>query len=158
MRTWRSEARAGIVAQKLRHLEVLLVAPWRLPIGGGDSKYIESPIEVQVANPVSFAVQKLLIHANRTPRKRAQDVLYIHDTIQLFGGSLPDLEEIWLTKVRGTLTPAQRKRITEVRVRLFASVSDTLREAALIPADRKLRPEDIRAVCESGLGEILAGD
>lgn len=31
-----TEARSGIVAQKLRHLEVLLVAPWSIAVGGGE--------------------------------------------------------------------------------------------------------------------------
>jgi hypothetical protein len=32
-----------------------------------------------------------LISGKRKPRERAKDVLYIHDTLELFGGSLQEL-------------------------------------------------------------------
>lgn len=32
--------------------------------------------------------EKLLIHSDRPPAKKAQDVLYIHDTLELSGGSV----------------------------------------------------------------------
>jgi hypothetical protein len=38
---------------------------------------------------------------------------------------------------------------------LFAELTDTIREAARIPQDRRLQPEQIRAACEYGLREIL---
>lgn len=148
-------SRAGITAQKLRHLEVLLVAPWRMSVGGGESRRLPVPLEVRVANPVSFVVQKLLIHGDRVPAKRAQDLLYIHDTIQLFGDSLGELNEVWRETVRGELTSNQRNRVHEMRSRLFLSVTDSIREAALIPMDRNLRAEDVRSVCEHGLTAIL---
>lgn len=151
-----TETRAGIVAQKLRHLEVLLVAPWSIAVGGGGSVRLPEPVDVRVANPVSFVVQKLLIHADRRPEKRAQDVLYLHDTIQLFGGSLKQLNELWQTHVRSTLSRNQLAQVREMRSRLFAGVTDVIRDASLIPADRRLRPDDVRAVCEHGLGGMLA--
>jgi hypothetical protein len=36
-----------------------------------------------VPNATSFIVQRLLIHSDRPPRKRSQDILYIHDTLEL---------------------------------------------------------------------------
>lgn len=153
-----TEARGGIVAQKVRHLEVLLVAPWSIPIGGRESKHLPAPLALRVANPVCFVVQKLLIHGDRKPRKRAQDVLYIHDTIQLFGGSLKELNELWRTQVKGTLTASQRKRVDEMRALMFSTVTDTIREAARIPADRSPRPQDVRDVCEQGLAMIISDD
>lgn len=151
-----TETRAGIVAQKLRHLEVLLVAPWRLTVGGGGSKHLPGPVDVRVANPVSFVVQKLLIHADRKPTKRAQDVLYLHDTIQLFGGALKELNDLWRSQVRGALSRNQRTHVRDMQKRLFASVTDVVREASLIPADRFVRPEDMRMVCADGLATMLA--
>lgn len=151
-----TEARSGIVAQKLRHLEVLLGAPWSIAVGGGESERLPAPVDVRVANPVSFVVQKLLIHADRKPAKRAQDVLYLHDTIQLFGGSLRELNELWQSQVRGTLSRNQRAHVRAMRKRLFAGVTDVIREASLIPADRLLRPEDVRMVCEDGLEAMLS--
>jgi hypothetical protein len=149
-------ARAGIIAQKLRHLEVLLVAPWRCPVGGGEASVLEKPVDVAVANPVSFVAQRLLIHAGRTPAKRAQDVLYVHDTVQLFGASLEELHTVWRTEVSPSLTRSQQASVREIRQRLFATVTDTIRDAARIPVDRVLRPEAVRAACELGLATLLA--
>ncbi len=151
-------ARAGIVAQKLRHLEVLLVAPWRCPVGGGEVAVLATPVEVAVANPVSYVAQKLLIHASRAPLKRAQDILYLHDTIQLFGGSLEPLNALWRTDVSPFLTRNQRASVRDLRPRLFATVTDTIREAARIPVDRRLRPEEVREVCAVGLAILLSDD
>jgi hypothetical protein len=150
--------RAGIVAQKLRHLEVLLVAPWRCPVGGGQASVLEESVEVAVANPVSFVAQRLLIYAGRAPAKRAQDILYLHDTIQLFGASLEQLNAIWRNDVSPSLTLNQRVSVRVVRQQLFASATDTIRDAARIPVDRLLRPEEVRAVCALGLATLLADD
>jgi hypothetical protein len=51
-------------------------------------------VDLLVPNPTSFMVQKLLIHSDRRPAKKAQDVLYIHDTLELFGGSLGELRRL----------------------------------------------------------------
>ena len=38
------------------------------------------------------------------------------------------------------------------RPELFAEVTDTIREAARIPQDRRLAPENVQRACEYGLG------
>jgi hypothetical protein len=78
-------AKAGITAQKMRHLQLLLASPWSVEIGPAKRVPIAADVDVFVPNPTSFIVQKLLIHSARWPGKRAQDVLYIHDTLELFG-------------------------------------------------------------------------
>jgi hypothetical protein len=108
-----------------------------------------------VPNPVSFVVQKLLIHSDRRPTKRAQDLLYIHDTLELFGGSLDELRRLWREVVRPTMPARTAKRAESVAHDLFGRVTDTVREAARIPQDRRLAPEHVRHACEYGLGEIL---
>ncbi|HET7023687.1 MAG TPA: GSU2403 family nucleotidyltransferase fold protein [Gemmatimonadales bacterium] len=140
-----TETRGGIVAQKLRHLEPLLVAPWMIR-------------GVQVANAVAFVVQKLLIHATRNPpRKRANDILYIHDTIQLFGAVLgTELRTLWDEQVARSLTARQRKEIPVLVDGIFGKVTDEVRRAAQIPRlQRTLRPEDVQEVCRAGLGQLL---
>jgi len=149
-------ARAGIVAQKLRHLEILLVAPWTIPVGGGSSAHLPSVVDVRIANPVSFIAQKLLIHGDRKPGKRQQDILYMHDTIQLFSGSLADLNALWREEIRGTLTPAQRRTLTTRTRGVFSVVSDDIRQATRIPQDRRLVPEEVSAVCAEGLAQLFA--
>ena len=84
-------AKAGITAQKLRHLDLLLIAPWKISIAPDNAIPVDRPVETLVPNPVSFMVQKFLIHGRRDSNKRAQDVLYIHDTLELFGASLDQL-------------------------------------------------------------------
>jgi hypothetical protein len=46
---------AGITTQQLRHIELLLNHPWTIKLKGVAA-------EVQIANPMSFIVQKILIH------------------------------------------------------------------------------------------------
>jgi hypothetical protein len=147
--------KAGITAQKMRHLELLLVSPWNVRVGPEREIPIGADVELFVPNPTSFIVQKLLIHSDRTPRKKAQDILYIHDTLELFGGSLGELRRLWLEEVRPTTAPKTARRAETTPQGLFAAVTDTIREAARIPQDRRLAPENVQRACEYGLGEIL---
>jgi hypothetical protein len=149
-------SRAGISAQQLRHLEVLLIAPWQLPIGGDPSSSLSEPTTLNITNPAAFLAQKLLIHAARMPAKQAQDILYIYDTLQLFGRNWDELAVLWREQVRPKLTPKQLGAIHEMRIRLFTATTDVIRSAARIPVDRTLRPDDVRAVCDLGLATVLA--
>jgi hypothetical protein len=146
---------AGITAQKLRYLDLLLVRPWSTRVGPQKEVPIAADVELFVPNPTSFMVQKLLIHSDRPPRKKAQDILYIHDTLELFGGSLGELRRLWVEEVRPRMAPKTARRAETVARELFAEVTDTIREAARIPQDRRLAPENVQRACEYGLGEIL---
>lgn len=146
-------AKAGITAQKMRHLELLLASPWSVPIG--PAQQVPIGADVFVPNPTSFIIQKLLIHSARPPGKRAQDVLYIHDTLELFGGSLGELRRLWAEVVRPGMAPKTARHAKTIAHALFAEVTDTIREAALIPQDRRLAPENVQRACEYGLREIL---
>ena len=148
-------SKAGVNAQKLRHLELLLVAPWSVQIGPGTEVPPDEPVNVLVPNPVSFVVQKLLVHDKRKPGKKAQDVLYIHDTLELFGASLDELGSLWTDQIRQTLADRTAKRTEAAARALFEQVTDTIREAARIPQDRRLAPEVVRAACAYGLELIL---
>ncbi len=148
-------AHAGITAQKLRHLQVLLAAPWIIAITQDVGFPIARAVEVLVPNPVSFMVQKLLIHKYRHGNKRAQDVLYIHDTLELFGSSLEDLRTLWIDQVHPTLPAKTVATMVATHQRLFREVSDTLREAAAIVPDRRLPAETLRATCAYGLEAVL---
>jgi hypothetical protein len=148
-------SKAGITAQKLRHLDLLLGAPWSVRIEPGTAVPVDRTVDLLVPNPVSFLVQKFLIHKRRDVEKKAQDVLYIHDTLELFGASLGQLRTVWKDEVRGTM-PARTAITAMATARdLFENVTDTIREAARIPQDRKLLPERIRAATQYGLEEIF---
>ena len=146
--------KAGITAQKLRHLDLLLDSPWLVHVGI-DTIPVARPVDLFVPNPVSFIVQKLLIHKRRDANKKAQDVLYLHDTLELFGGSLGKIKTVWDGEVRPKIPAKTVNRAIGVANELFENVTDTIREAARIPADRELQPENIRAAILYGLDEIF---
>ena len=145
----------GVTAQKLRHLDLLLMHPWQVTLGGL-SRALSHEQTVRIPNPVTFIAQKLLIFDERPNNKRAQDVLYVHDTLELFGHDLSMLVQLWRAHVRPTLTPLQCQRIRAVSQKQFSTVTDVHRNAARIPTDRTLRPENVQARCMYGLAEMFA--
>jgi hypothetical protein len=148
-------SKAGVNAQKLRHLDLLLIARWSVQIGPGRDIWFDEPVQVLVPNPVSFVIQKLLIHEKRKPGKKAQDLLYIHDTLELFGAALDELQSVWADQVRPAMAARAAKRAEDAGHTLFHQVTDTIREAVRIPQDRRLTPEVLRAACEYGIDSIL---
>ncbi|MBK6436529.1 MAG: hypothetical protein IPF83_12120 [Rhodanobacteraceae bacterium] len=145
---------AGITAQRLRYLELLLRLPWRVTLGV--SWGAGSPQELRIPNPVSFIVQKLLIHDGRPRAKQAHDLLYIHDTLELFAEKLDDLAVLWRNDLRETLHAKWLDDLPRTRERVFGNLTDALRDAAQIPQDRELDPERMRAMCFAALREMLA--
>jgi hypothetical protein len=148
-------SKAGITAQKLRYLDILLIAPWSVRLGEQKQIPIDADLELLVANPTSFMVQKLLIHSGRPADKKAQDVLYIHDTLELFGGSLRELRGLWLEEVRPRISQRWAKKAQALAHELFTEVTDTIRDAVRIPQDRPLRAEAVQRACLSGFHELL---
>ena len=148
-------ARAGVTAQKLRYVELLLTHPWTVRLEGMPETPLSAPAEVRLANPVSFIAQKLLIQSDRTPAKQAQDALYVHDTLELFGRELRTLRNVWRDVVRPTLTPKAARRVERLSEERFGAVTDVLRTAARMPQDRRLTPERMRGACAYGLREIF---
>lgn len=146
---------AGITAQKLRYLDILLIKPWSVRVGPEREVPLETETDLFVPNPTSFVVQKLLIQSDRPAAKKAQDVLYIHDTLQLFGASLGDLRRLWIEDVRPHIETSWARRAEAISCDLFAEVTDVIRDAARIPQDRRLRPEDVQGACEYGLAELF---
>lgn len=147
-------ATAGITAQKIRYLDVLLVAPWVIEVGPQNEVPLPEPMDVLVAHPLCFMVQKFLIQKHRDTAKRAQDLLYIYDTIELFGPLLSEFNTEWVNVVRpalGTLSD-QVLKATEAT---FSSVTDLIRDAARIPQDRRLPPEQIQQTCQYAFDQIL---
>jgi hypothetical protein len=148
-------SKAGITAQKLRYLDVLLIKPWSVCVGPERQVPIAADVDLFVPNPTSFTAQKLLIHSGRPADKKAQDVLYIHDTLELFGGSLGELRRLWTEEVRPRIARPWAKKTEALAHELFAEVTDTIRDAARIPQDRRLAPENVQRACEYGLSEVL---
>jgi len=151
-------SKGGVTAQKMRHLDLLLVSPWNVRVRPRLDLPVTTDVDLLVPNPAAFLVQKLLIHSDRPPDKRAQDVLYIHDTLELFGASLDEIRRLWIDAVRPAVPAKTARRVEAIARDLFAQVTDTIREAARIPQDRRLAPENVQRACEYGLGEALANE
>lgn len=147
---------AGISAQKIRHLDVLLVDPWIISLGGTEGIPLPNRMDVLVANPLCFMVQKLLIQQYRPAHKKAQDILYIYDTIELFGALLGEFNSNWKACVAPSLGPLSEE-VKKLGAETFAGVNDMIRDAARIPVDRALSPEEIQATCSYAFGQMLQG-
>lgn len=112
---------------------------------------------VRIPNAVCYIAQKLLIHDDRKPEDRGKDVLYIHDTIELFGDSIGELRYLWLN----TVQPLMRRTAAKIEKKakqMFENVTDPVRNAALQAAGRGLTPDDIRTLCDWGIGAIFGDD
>ena len=99
---------SGIVAQQLRYIELLLDHPWSI-----DFKSAGFAARIQIANPVSFLAQKVLIHKKRGRADRAKDILYMHDTLEVFGARLPELHHLWRTIVAAQLQTRSARTVSK---------------------------------------------
>ena len=143
----------GIVAQKLPHVDLLLVEPWTvsLPRAGQDA------IQVRIPNAVAYLAQKVLVLPDREKDKQSNDVVYVHDTLMMFADNLPALGQA-LGVGEG---PARKKQVRDASraiAALFGHVDDKIRRAAIIAREtgRGAPPsaELIRARCHDGLQAI----
>jgi hypothetical protein len=110
---------------------------------------------VQVANPVSFLTQKILIQDARDRKDRAKDILYIHDTIETFAGHLGELRELFAKEIRPTLHEKWTREVSKAAEALFGDVDDTIREAVQMVVGRKLSPQALTETCRAGLNAIF---
>lgn len=98
----------GLSAQLIRDVELLRIEPWRAPLSE-----VAQGLSVNVANPVSYLLQKLLSASQRRTReKEGKDLLYLYDTIALFSVG-PRLERPiaeQAARVRPALTKKMRGR------------------------------------------------
>lgn len=147
---------AGISAQKIRHLDILMVDPWTVTVGPPHNDVpLDVPADLQVANPLCFMVQKFLIKKDRKKAKQSQDLLYVYDTIQLFSQHLPELKDNWERVVKPALQSGSETVLREC-AESFTSVTDELRGAAAIPQDRKgLTAAEMQAVCKYAFSNIM---
>lgn len=146
---------AGISAQKIRHLDILLVDTWVISLDPQHGFPLPLSIDVQVANPLCFIVQKFLIQKDRTAAKKAQDVLYIYDTIELFGALLDEFQETWKSRISPALGERLSDNVLTLSRSTFSNINDVIRDAARIPQNRKLLPEQIQQTCQLAFELIL---
>jgi len=148
----------GVNAQKLRYLEILLLAPWAVVIGSDQGFPLAQPATIAVPNAAGYIAQKLLILGRRKREDQERDILYIHDTLQIFAMHLADIREAWHNDV----VPHVRGRsIAGIQATIrsrFSEVNDGIRGAAVIAtsAGRSLRPRSLLEACQLGLGRIFS--
>ena len=87
--------------------------------------------------------------------ERAKDILYIHDTLELFGRSSRDLNELWVDRVQPKLGRRIEDKVLRARRQLFKAVTDVVREAAIMSAGRTLSPQAILELCQVGLAQLM---
>jgi hypothetical protein len=141
---------SGVASQRLRYIDLLLIHPWSVDFESGDLR-----TKVQIPNPDSFMAQKILISDGRTPDRRAKDVLYIHDTIEIFGSRLEELRLLWLDDIATKLPRKAVRTVSKAHEFIFGRIGSDIRQAAQIAKDRQLSPERIRETCEYGLAAIF---
>lgn len=146
---------AGVVSQRLRYIELLLIAPWSVNLAESNGFPLPQATKVQIANPASFLAHKILVHSKRSRAKFAKDVLYIHDTLETFGGRLDDLHREWANQVRPALHIRSIRAVERGAETLLGGMNDSVRQAALIAGGRKLSPDAILEVCNLGLKNVF---
>ena len=147
---------SGVSVQKLRYLELLLQNPWDVMIAPATGYPTPGVRRILLPNAAAFLVQKILIHEKRDRDRRAKDILYIHDTIETFGGNLAAIREQWQTNVQPVLHAKAARGVERAAEEYFREVSDTIREAARIATGRSLTPEMVRELCAFGWQQIFA--
>jgi len=133
----------------------LLLSPWKVQLAEENGYAISPKRTVQVANPASFLAQKILIHEQRNYKDKAKDLLYIHDTIEVFSENLGELQKLFRGALEPKLHPRRVAELEGAADRLFGKVEDKIREAALMAAGRKLSPERLAETAQAGLKEVF---
>jgi hypothetical protein len=145
----------GVSSQLLRYIEILMVSPWTIELGEANGYPLTPAKKMLIPNPASFLAQKILIHRERDYNDRAKDLLYVHDTIELFSEHLGELQEIFVREMQPTLHARRIAELTGAADGLFGNVEDTVREAVLMATGRKLSPERLAETARAGLKEIF---
>ena len=139
----------------LRAIEDLLAAPWNIALSAANGFPFANETGVQIANPVSFLAQKILIHRRRNRDERAKDILYMHDTIDTFATRIDDLSAEWVRNIRHELHANIVRAVESASATLFGAVTDSIRVASQIVQARNLTPEAIRETCNLGFSRIF---
>lgn len=145
----------GITSQNLRHIELLLAAPWRVSLAQNNGFPLVHETSVPVANPVGFIAQKVLIHGRRSREERAKDIMYIHDTLETFAPRMAELRREWIDNIKPVLHANSVRKIERAVDTLFGEITDSIRGAVQIAKGRRLTPEAIRETCDAGLTQIV---
>lgn len=145
----------GVSSQLLRYIGILLVSPWSVALGEESGFPVSPERTVQIANPASFLAQKILIHEQRDHRDKAKDLLYMHDTVEVFSENLEELRHIFRKDIVPHLHPRRLAELEQAGDKLFGKVDDAIREASLMATGRTLGSERLAETAQAGLKEIF---
>lgn len=140
---------SGVLAAKLRYVDLLLFEPWELEL--------EDDVAVRVVNPASYILQKLLVIAQRPPRKRYKDLLYVHDTLVLFRHALGVLRA-QASRVLDQVSPTRRLKLPGMIQQLLGNRALAEQAAAIAVATGRAAPPSAASiidVCSVGLDELF---
>ena len=118
---------AGVTSQNLRYVDLLLGSPLTVELSPANGFPFEPPKQIQIAHPTRFMAQNLLIHERRERRSRAKDILYLHDSIELFGASLDVLTKEWNLAAKPALSEGAVRTIESAPAMVFSKVTDDIR-------------------------------
>lgn len=149
-----TEVIGGIVATKLADIDVLAAHPWTMKLESiSGFEIVGGALSVRLCNPACFIAQKLLIRTKRERYKRAKDVAYIYDTLQMFGRSLPLLAEDW-SRACEVLGPTTRVRVAR-EATTFLRGDELIRDATALLRDLGRDPaptvDEMKRTLEMGL-------
>jgi hypothetical protein len=111
---------------------------------------------LQIANPTSFLARKVLIHSQRSREDRARDVLYVHGTLEVFGGCLEELRAERHMRIAPRLHRNHAQVVLRAPDRLLGEITDAIRGATIVAAGRGLTPESVRETCQFGFQQLFA--
>jgi hypothetical protein len=146
---------AGVVSQQLRYLEILLLAPWSVNLKRANGFPFQKQMQVRIANPASFLAHKILIHGERRREAFAKDILYVHDTLEVFGARLGELSQEWTDELKTRIHANAARKVQRAATSLFGELNDAIRDAAQMTGSRKLSAEAVRERCHFGLARIF---
>jgi hypothetical protein len=149
---------AGVTAQALRYLDILMVAPWSVFLREPEYPVGSKPVEVRIANATSYLVQKMLTLERRDANDQGKDILYVRDTLISFGGALAELRRLWNETVEPSMHPRVSAKLRGLVNERFSKVGDPVRRASRIAREvgRPASAEDIAEACRRGLSEVFA--
>ena len=98
-----------------------------------------------------------MVLPRRKPEDRGKDVLYIHDTIEVFAATLPELHRTYQDLIVPELHPNRLKELKRAIVKYLSVSSDAGAEAVVIGRGqgRSLTLEDLVELCAYGFREIF---
>ena len=132
-----TETVGGVVAQQVKRVDVLLVDPWIVRIDDTEDLKLAKPTDLYIANPLCFLVQKFLIKQDRrSNEKKAQDLLYVYDTLQVFSHMFEEFKTSWQEVISPALSAKSIATIHEEWLRSAEEEDEIADMAAAIASGR----------------------